>query len=448
MNPNSNHNFSDGERNLFKSIADHVQANPNDYKEAGEWLDEYCNESAYWLQQEDKLEKLKKDRHRFPELIYQKQVDHLESEIKERRTPALIIRFQEARKFLLEKYQDQAFLSKEVATKIILITWLLTDADAEKAHLHITESEKWEWEPLDDVSQLSRGYAGFLFTQNKDAWMGLVRVGWDNMTTSRQGIVSKNTKKEQETRDGGDTYNIIDSHVSFGNKAQHAGRDVNTTTPEAKKEKGGWGWIKKISLILGIIVSLIAIFGPCNKYTRKDKSRNTSVLVRTSSIEPVIEINVDINKVLTLENKGPTDLEDICIFATRYVFDENCFGKEVKIKEYNRIGGSLYNIPILEAKIGRESLDLTKQSLIKLYKWPFGKDNYIPFTTFYCFRVTYRETGTGAKHADYFVTTSYTDFASPIENRETTASWGTPEGDFIYKIPTVIKDHQKTIFGE
>jgi len=277
----------------------------------------------------------------------------------------------------------------------------------------------------------------------------IVRV-YNRMAYIDSKLPSKGTPKNAQRKDVNDEINKMNECLKGHYEAAIllACEKINTTTPESEKEKGGWGLIKKIGLILGIIVSLIVIFGAYNKYIRKDKSRNTSVLVSTSNIEPVIEINVDINKVLTLENKGPTDLKDISIFATRYVFDENCFGKEVKIKEYNKIGGSLYKIPMLEAKIGRESFDLTEQSLIKFYERPFGKDNYMPFITFYCFRVTYREINTGTKYSNYIVTTSYTDIPSPIENQETTASLGTPEGDFMYKIPEVIKDHQKTIFGE
>jgi len=179
MNQNSNHKFSDGERILFKSIADHIQANPNDYKKAGEWLDEYCSKSAYWLRQEDKLGKLKKDHERFPVLTYQEQVDHLENEIKERRTPALIIRFQEARNYLLDNYRDQEFVSKEIAAKVIIITWLLTDPDAEKKKVGITELETWHWEPIDDVSKMTRGYAGFLFSKTEElckSWLRLLRI--------------------------------------------------------------------------------------------------------------------------------------------------------------------------------------------------------------------------------------------------------------------------------
>ncbi|MCJ7804493.1 hypothetical protein MUP35_02050, partial [Patescibacteria group bacterium] len=65
-------------------------------------------------------------------------------------------------------------------------------------------------------------------------------------------------------------------HRDFGNvkmtsikKAREGG--YLKTTPEPEKGKGGWGLVKKISLILGIIVSLIVIVGAYNKYIRKDK---------------------------------------------------------------------------------------------------------------------------------------------------------------------------------
>lgn len=89
----------------------------------------------------------------------------------------------------------------------------------------------------------------------------------------------ENNRKPAETgqraRDGGDTYHITASHVSLGNKAQHATRDITPQEPD--KEKGGWGLIKKISLWLGIVVALIIIFETYEKYIRKDKNEVSKV---------------------------------------------------------------------------------------------------------------------------------------------------------------------------
>lgn len=196
MNQNNNYKFSRKERELFGSIANHIYANPEDYREAGKWLDEYCSESAYWTRKKEELKKLKEQHRILPVLTYQREVDHLENEIKEKRTPASIIRFQEAQHYLLDNYRDQEFLSKEVATKIIIITWLLTDPDAEKANLHITEFEKWKWEPLDDVFKGNRDFKGFLFAQNKGPWMRLVNIAWDKVSGDvHTGGITKWLKK-------------------------------------------------------------------------------------------------------------------------------------------------------------------------------------------------------------------------------------------------------------
>ena len=197
MNQNNNHKFTEEERKLFKDIANHIRTNPKDYKEAGEWLNDYCSESAYWLRQENELNTLKENQAVFSASTYQRRFDDLERRIRERRTPAMYIRFKEAKDFLLNNYGDEEFISKEVAAKVNIITWLITDADAEKTNLHITEFEKWEWEPVNDISRLTRGYAGFLFAQNKDAWMRLVRIAWEKIDTD-ESKKNKDYKCEQE----------------------------------------------------------------------------------------------------------------------------------------------------------------------------------------------------------------------------------------------------------
>ncbi len=216
-------------------------------------------------------------------------------------------------------------------------------------------------------------------------------------------------------------------------------------------------WVKALLAIwllltAVMVISLLFSRSPKNKTTNEDViNERTKYFAKAETVtspKAVLEIKVDFKKNLILENKGSIDLKDISIFATRYVFDDNSFGKENKIKEYNKMGGVLYNISRLEAKVGKESFDLKKHPFIEIYDKPFVKGNYMPSITFYCLRVVYREASTGEKHIDHYVTTSYTDFPSPIENQEMIASCGTPEGDFMYKIPKVIKDHQKTIFGE
>ena len=205
-----------------------------------------------------------------------------------------------------------------------------------------------------------------------------------------------------------------------------------------------------IGIVYIIIVLLIVLvwFLLFRAPQKEIQPKNTLPPTSTSNIKPIFETMVDIEKNLIIQNKGPMKIKDISIFATRYVLDLNPYVKEVKIEEYNKIGGAIYTIPMLEAKTGKEVFDLTKNSTINIYDSPIVEGNGIPFTTFYCFRITYRDADTEEKYINYRVTSSYKNFPSLIENQERTATAGTPEGDFMYEIPKVIEEHQKIIFGE
>jgi len=100
----------------------------------------------------------------------------------------------------------------------------------------------------------------------------------------------------KETKNNGDTY-INTQHVSLGDDAQHAGRDIHTITPEPDEKKGGWGWIKKVGLILGIIVSLIVIVGTCNKYIRKDEPamEQVSFTYNTDMAKEIVKEHFQLN---------------------------------------------------------------------------------------------------------------------------------------------------------
>jgi hypothetical protein len=177
---------------------------------------------------------------------------------------------------------------------------------------------------------------------------------------------------------------------------------------------------------------------------------DSPLAVVVSNIKPVLEIKIDPQKILTLENKGTTDLNDISIFFTSYIFNDIFSNKEPVIKEYNKSGGSIYEIPTLKAKIGRKSFDLTKHSWIKIYERPADQDEHKnpSISIYYCFRVIYRDTYTGIKYVDYVVTSS-DKTPSMIENQERVGiSAPNTKMDYMYKIPEIIKSHQKVLFGD
>ena len=165
MSNNTKSQFTPEEHSLFNKIAADIKNNSRSYHQAGKWLDKFYNE------------------------------------IGEKGTFAIFLRFDKARDSLSKQYKDLKLISEEDAKKVILITWLLTDPDAENANLNITEFEKWKWGALDDITKLGRGYKGLLFSQNKDDWMRLVDIAWKKITESKDSSPkTQNNKFPKDTK--------------------------------------------------------------------------------------------------------------------------------------------------------------------------------------------------------------------------------------------------------
>ncbi len=140
----------DQDGQLFSQITIDVREHPDKYRNAGEWLDKYWGE---------------------------------------KRQVSQLVRFNEARQDLVKNYKEQDFIPEDDARCFILITWLLTDADAEKANLNITQFEKWSWQPVDDIFSDSRCATSSLWCQNAhayDSWMRLVRIAWKTIPAERK----------------------------------------------------------------------------------------------------------------------------------------------------------------------------------------------------------------------------------------------------------------------
>jgi len=144
----------DKDQHLFSQISIDIRKHKNTYRRAGEWLDGYCKN------------------------IKSRQLCQARC-------------FGKARQYLAKKYKEQSFIPEDDARRIILITWLLTDADAEKRNLNITHFEKWAWEPVDDITSNSRCAASSLWSQNADAydsWMRLVHYAWKSVESKQLSL--------------------------------------------------------------------------------------------------------------------------------------------------------------------------------------------------------------------------------------------------------------------
>jgi len=207
-------------------------------------------------------------------------------------------------------------------------------------------------------------------------------------------------------------------------------------------------WVKifvGIWILLTAVIIIAFIFAPRKEQSPKTREKmQPSVAIYPS--EPVLEVKIDLQKILNIINKGNIPLEDINVFATKYIFDENLFKeKQLQIKDYNKIGGAIRKIESLGA--GEEiRIDLKEISLLHFFENP-GKEDDTPILTYYCFRTTYRNADTGEKHILYKVASAIKNFPSWVDNQEYTAYAGT-WGDFMFEIPDIIIDHQKKIYND
>lgn len=198
---------------LFDLLAEDICSNPRDYYEAGGWLDDHCSEKAYWIRQEAELESLKKDAVRVLSLL--PRVQSLQQEIQERRTPSLTVRFQGARNYLLDKNETQTLISLENAKRILIVTWLLTDPDAENASVELTDVQKWLWQPTDDITSMSRGTKSALWAASGagyERWVALAHKAWSRVRRMRVDRTVPAAKTGGETQHTGSDVFIVHGH--------------------------------------------------------------------------------------------------------------------------------------------------------------------------------------------------------------------------------------------
>jgi hypothetical protein len=134
----------------------------------------------------------------------------------------------------------------------------------------------------------NRNYEG-KFQRNdfvKDLWAAYKNPKKDNFIKTHKRILKQamqhvkadleqcetGKKKERDTRGSRDTY--IANQMSFGDKAQHASRDINTIKPKGEKK-----WQKRLIISASIATILIFLFGDevCTRFKAKLKSKNPTV---------------------------------------------------------------------------------------------------------------------------------------------------------------------------
>ena len=155
------------ERTLYARVAEHVRTHPRVYRQAGAWLDTDFGRKAWEIGQA------------------QNSKPHSEN-------PPLT-RWEYNRLNLIWRAWENILkdqpgrITQDLATRILLITWLLWDPDANCAKLGITEFEKWPWGPADFVKRrgyhLYRRYAALWWIHTRYAiWSQLVGEAYQRIS--------------------------------------------------------------------------------------------------------------------------------------------------------------------------------------------------------------------------------------------------------------------------
>lgn len=205
-------------------------------------------------------------------------------------------------------------------------------------------------------------------------------------------------------------------------------------------------WAKVAIAILFAIIILILFLAP----RKNPPPQEPKIRVSIEPTEPPkdsLEINISPGKILSLKNNGNVSLENIQLFATRYLLNKKSFNEDkIEIENFNKIGGAIHTVPIL-APGKEENIDLTKKQFLQFFENP-GKEDYTPILTYFCLRITYESPITKKKIVFYKTTSSIKDFPSWVDNQEHTAYTGGTSHDFIFDIPEIIERHQKKIYND
>ncbi len=179
---------------FFQQVAADIKARAEFYRDAGEWLDENFSNDAFQ----------RRERARWKELLGKEKSGELSPAGKrflENQRAKPKAQTERARKSFLAlrrfneatgtyRKRPPAFPTVQEAKRILLMTWLMTDPEAEHAGLRLTEFESWAWDTDRDEHEIqSRRYASDWWrypSDAYDAWVDLARRAWATTEPMRE----------------------------------------------------------------------------------------------------------------------------------------------------------------------------------------------------------------------------------------------------------------------
>ena len=221
--------FQRKEQDLFFEIARDIKTSPEKYREAGKQLDKFYSKDEYWANREIELTCCKA--YLNPEaplhkewgqefLKHQKErKKELELLLKVKDNSPLALRLRDVWEFLEVNYTLTSSLGDNEAKTILLIVWLLTDPDADKANLNLTQFENWPWglelgQITEEFSQIRGILAKSWWLNSKrnwglhkkypELWKNIIHHAW-TMLKAEKELVPKMPEEPAATEQGNKT---------------------------------------------------------------------------------------------------------------------------------------------------------------------------------------------------------------------------------------------------
>jgi hypothetical protein len=228
---------------LLQTIVQDVRSNPDAYREAGKWLDDYCSDDAYWQRLERKVEELKLGSavRGYGPLA---DVHALEHQLKRKDQTYLYMLLADAYRFLTDKCKGQASVSQADARRILLVAWLSVDDETESLGVFITRLQTCARDSEADVAVSRLDSAKNWIIPYDEYWTKLVRLAWEQV----QGVSASKVDNRSVPKADNETKPIWAGMFSLH------GFPINL--------KNLWAWVGKFEgwkkpVVAGIVLLLL-----------------------------------------------------------------------------------------------------------------------------------------------------------------------------------------------
>lgn len=176
---------------LFRDIAGLIVDQSEQFRAAGKWLDDnFYDEKAFARHREKEFQAQEEDFRRAGGDVPVISKNKSKKEPTQLISPSLMERFLAASKQFREPNHDGElnYLNKEQSAQILLLTWLLTDIEADQMQLNLTAFENWQWNSPDKLAGTTKEYGreftnkiAFASTDEENKyrqWVELVKKAW------------------------------------------------------------------------------------------------------------------------------------------------------------------------------------------------------------------------------------------------------------------------------